>query len=70
MFLDSVIYLKNPPNMSVTSIGTGANRWEVMSPSLFPRQTFKEAAQLMHERKFALPVLDAQGQVIGIPDPW
>jgi len=49
---------------------TGANGWEVMSRdrSLFSDKPLKEAAQLMHERSVhRLPVLDAQGQVIGIP---
>lgn len=41
-----------------------------MSPSpitISPDKPLKEAAQLMHEREIRrLPVLDAQGQVIGI----
>lgn len=71
MFLDSVIYLKNPAQYERDlHKALGQTVGEVMSPSpitISPDKPLKEAAQLMHEREIRrLPVLDAQGQVIGI----
>jgi CBS domain-containing protein len=71
MFLDSVIYLKNPAQYERDlHKALGQTVGEVMSHdpiTVSPDKPLKEAAQLMHERSVhRLPVLDAQGQVIGI----
>jgi CBS domain-containing protein len=71
MFLDSVIYLKNPAQYERDlHKALGQTVGEVMSRdpiTVSPDKPLKEAAQLMHERSVhRLPVLDAQGQVIGI----
>ncbi len=71
MLLDSVIYLKNPAQYERDlHKALGQTVGEVMSGdpiTIFPDKPLKEAAQLMHEREVRrLPVVDAQGQVIGI----
>lgn len=71
MLLDSVIYLKNPAQYERDlHKALGQTVGEVMSSdpiTISPDKPLKEAAQLMHEREVRrLPVLDAQGQVIGI----
>jgi CBS domain-containing protein len=71
MLLDSVIYLKNPLQYErELHKALGQTVGDVMSPApvtIKPNQTVPEAARLMHERNIhRLPVLDAQGQVIGI----
>jgi len=73
MFLDSVIYLKNPAQYE-RDLHKAPNQTGKLEPFAISisRQTFKRSCQLMHEREIAVcgTVLDAQGQVIGIPDPW
>lgn len=71
MLLDSVIYLKNPAQYERDlHKALGQTVGEVMSRdpiTISPDKPLKEAAQLMHEREVRrLPVVDAQGQVIGI----
>ncbi len=71
MFLDSVIYLKNPAQYErELHKALGQTVGEVMSRdpiTISSDKPLKEAAQLMHEREIRrLPVLDAQGQVKGI----
>jgi CBS domain-containing protein len=71
MFLDSVIYLKNPAAYERDlHKALGQTVGEVMSKNpiaISPEKPLKEAAQLMHDRSIhRLPVLDAEGQVIGI----
>ena len=71
MFLDSVIYLKNPTTYERDlHKALGQTVGEVMTSDLVtvtPDKPLKEAAQLMHEREVRrLPVLDAEGHVIGI----
>ncbi|MFN6559602.1 MAG: CBS domain-containing protein [Nostoc sp. ChiSLP01] len=71
MFLDSVIYLKNPATYERDlHKALGQTVGEVMSTNpitISPEKTLKEAATLMHDRSVhRLPVLDSAGQVIGI----
>ncbi|WP_445637240.1 CBS domain-containing protein [Nostoc sp. DSM 114161] len=71
MFLDSVIYLKNPATYERDlHKALGQTVGEVMSTNpitISPEKTLKEAATLMHDRSVhRLPVLDSTGQVIGI----
>lgn len=71
MFLDSVIYLKNPAAYDRDlHKALGQTVGEVMSKNpvaISPEKPLKEAAQIMHDRNIhRLPVLDAQGQVMGI----
>ncbi len=71
MFLDSVIFLKNPAQYERDlHKALGQTVGEVMSSdpiTVSPDKPLREAAQLMHERKVhRLPVLDATGHVIGI----
>ncbi|MEH1781158.1 MAG: CBS domain-containing protein [Nostoc sp.] len=71
MFLDSVIYLKNPATYERDlHKALGQTVGEVMSKSpiaISPDKTLKEAATIMHDRSVhRLPVLDSMGQVIGI----
>jgi CBS domain-containing protein len=71
MFLDSVIYLQNPARYEKEiHKALGQTVGEVMSDkpiSIYPHQTLKEAAHLMHEKKIRrLPVINDDGQVIGI----
>ncbi|WP_066375122.1 MULTISPECIES: CBS domain-containing protein [unclassified Anabaena] len=71
MFLDSVIYLKNPAAYERDlHKALGQTVGEVMSKNpvtITPDKTVKQAAQLMHDRSVhRLPVLDSTGQVIGI----
>ncbi|MBV9385762.1 MAG: CBS domain-containing protein [Chroococcidiopsidaceae cyanobacterium CP_BM_ER_R8_30] len=71
MFLDSVIFLKNPATYERDlHKALGQTVGEVMSQeplTVDPDKPLKDAAQLMHERKVhRLPVLDASGHVIGI----
>ena len=71
MFLDIVIYLKNPTTYERDlHKALGQTVGEVMSSdpvTVSPDKPLKEAAQLMHEREVRrLLVLDAEGHVIGI----
>ncbi|MGE5656507.1 MAG: CBS domain-containing protein [Actinomycetota bacterium] len=71
MVLDSVIYLENPARYERDlHKALGQTVGEVMSPApitITPDKPLKEAARLMHERSIhRLPVLDADGNVIGI----
>jgi CBS domain-containing protein len=71
MFLDSVIYLKNPATYDRDlHKALGQTVGEVMSKNpitISPNKTLKEAAQMMHDRNVhRLPVLDNEGQVVGI----
>ena len=71
MFLDSVIFLKNPAAYERDlHKALGQTVGEVMSRdpvTVSPDKPIKEAAQLMHDRSVhRLPVVDANGEVIGI----
>jgi CBS domain-containing protein len=71
MFLDSVIYLRNPATYDRDlHKALGQTVGEVMSKNpitISPNKTLKEAAQLMHDRSVhRLPVLDSAAQVIGV----
>jgi CBS domain-containing protein len=71
MFLDSVIYLQNPADYDRDlHKALGQTVGEVMSKNpitISPEKTLKEAAKIMHDRSVhRLPVLDSEGQVIGI----
>ncbi len=71
MFLDSVIYLQNPATFERDlHKALGQTVGEVMSKNpvtISLDNTVKEAAKLMHDRKIhRLPVVDSEGQVIGI----
>jgi CBS domain-containing protein len=71
MFLDSIIYLKNPAAYERDlHKALGQTVGEVMSKNpitISPDKTVKEAAKILNERKVhRLPVVDSQGQVIGI----
>jgi CBS domain-containing protein len=71
MFLDSIIYLKNPAAYERDlHKALGQTVGEVMSKNpitISPDKTVKEAAKILNERKVhRLPVVDGQGQVIGI----
>ena len=71
MLLDTVIYLKNPAQYERDlHKALGQTVGEVMRRdpiTISPDKLLKEAAQLMHDREVRrLPVVDAQGQVIGI----
>jgi CBS domain-containing protein len=71
MFLDSVIFLKNPAQYERDlHKALGQTVGEVMSKDVItvaPDKPLRDAAQLMHDRKVQrLPVLDADGKVIGI----
>lgn len=71
MFLDSVIFLKNPASYERDlHKALGQTVGEVMSRdpvTVSPEKLLKDAAQLMHDRSIhRLPVVDTKGQVIGI----
>jgi CBS domain-containing protein len=71
MFLDSVIYLKNPAAYERDlHKALGQTVREVMSKqpiTVSPDKTLREAAKIMNDRNVhRLPVLDSEGQVIGI----
>lgn len=71
MFLDSVIYLKNPATYERDlHKALGQTVGEVMSRdpvSISPDKPLKDAAGLMHDRSVRrLLVLDAQSHVVGI----
>jgi CBS domain-containing protein len=71
MFLDSVIYLKNPATYERDlHKALGQTVGEVMSKNpitISPDKTLREAATIMHDRSVhRLPVLDSTDQVIGI----
>ena len=71
MFLDSVIFLKNPAQYERDlHKALGQTVGEVMSTdpvTVSPDKPIKEAAQLMHDRSVhRLPVVNTTGQVIGI----
>lgn len=71
MFLDSVIYLKNPAAYERDlHKALGQTVGEVMSSdsiSISPDKSLKDAAQLMHSREVRrLPVVDAQNHIVGI----
>jgi CBS domain-containing protein len=71
MFLDSVIFLKNPAQYERDlHKALGQTVGEVMSQDVItvaPDKPLRDAARLMHDRKVQrLPVVDASGKVIGI----
>lgn len=71
MFLDSVIFLKNPAEYERDlHKALGQTVGEVMSHdpvTVSPDKLLKDAAQLMHDRSVhRLPVVDANGRVTGI----
>ena len=71
MFLDSVIYLQNPATYErELHKALGQTVGEVMSKNpltISPDKSLREAAKIINDRKVhRLPVLDSQGQVIGI----
>ncbi|NHC35855.1 CBS domain-containing protein [Scytonema millei] len=71
MFLDSVIFLKNPAQYERDlHKALGQTVGEVMSQDVItvaPDKPLRDAAQLMHDRKIQrLPVVDPSGKVIGI----
>ncbi|MCC5655584.1 CBS domain-containing protein [Nostoc sp. XA010] len=71
MFLDSVIYLKNPATYERDlHKALGQTVGEVMSKNpitISANKTLREAATIMHDRSVhRLPVLDDTDQVIGI----
>ncbi|MUG97046.1 CBS domain-containing protein [Scytonema sp. UIC 10036] len=71
MFLDSVIYLQNPATYERDlHKALGQTVGEVMTHNpitISPDKTVTEAARLMHDRNIhRLPVLDSEGQVVGI----
>jgi CBS domain-containing protein len=71
MFLDSVIFLKNPAQYERDlHKALGQTVAEVMSKDLItvaPDKPLRDAAQLMHDRKVQrLVVVDSSGKVIGI----
>ena len=71
MFLDSVIFLKNPASYERDlHKALGQTVGEVMSRdpvTVSPDKLLKDAAQLMHDRSVhRLPVVDVNVQVIGI----
>lgn len=71
MFLDSVIYLQNPATYERDlHKALGQTVGEIMSKnpiSVSPDKSLRDAAKLMHDKSIhRLPVLDSEGQVIGI----
>lgn len=71
MFLDSVIFLENPAKYEKElHKALGQTVEEVMSTkpiTVTPEQPLREAAKVMHEKHVRrLPVLDAEGKVVGI----
>ncbi len=71
MFLDSVIYLKNPRRYEKeVHKALGQTVGEVMSSrpqSIQPERPLSEAAHLMHQRDIRrLPVISPEGKVVGI----
>jgi len=71
MFLDSVIYLQNPATYERDlHKALGQTVGEVMSKNpitISPDKTVREAAKVMQDHSVhRLPVLDSEGQVIGI----
>jgi CBS domain-containing protein len=70
--LDSVIYLKNPAKYNQElHKALGQTVGEVMTSEKLvtatPDQPLRDAAQIMHDKQVRrLPVVDGQGQVIGI----
>jgi CBS domain-containing protein len=71
MLLDSVIYLQNPARYEKEiHKALGQTVAEVMSDkpiAIESNRSVKEAAHIMHEKKIRrLPVLDRQGQLVGI----
>jgi len=71
MLLDSVIYLENPGHYErELHKSLGQTVKDVMSANpitVTPDKPLREAAQLLHEHKVhRLPVLNANGQVVGI----
>lgn len=71
MLLDSVIYLKNP-NQYTQEIHKALGQLvrDVMTArvvTISPQKSLREAAHLMHEKRIRrLPVVDDQGQVVGM----
>jgi CBS domain-containing protein len=71
MFLDSVIYLQNPATYERDlHKALGQTVGEVMSKdpiTISPDKSLRDAARLMHDKHInRLPILDSEGQVIGI----
>ena len=72
MLLDSIIYLENPAKHErELHKALGQTVGEVMTAkdivTIKPDRAIRDAAQIMHEQKVhRLPVVDAEGKVIGI----
>ncbi|MBF2065716.1 MAG: CBS domain-containing protein [Calothrix sp. C42_A2020_038] len=71
MFLDSVIYLQNPATYERDlHKALGQTVGDVMSKdpiTISPDKSLRDAAKLMHDKNVhRLPILDGEGQVIGI----
>jgi CBS domain-containing protein len=71
MFLDSVIYLQNPATYERDlHKALGQTVGEVMSKdpvTISKDKSLRDAAKLMHDKNVhRLPILDSEGQVIGI----
>jgi CBS domain-containing protein len=71
MFLDSVIYLQNPATYERDlHKALGQTVGEVMTKdpiTVSPDKSLRDAAKLMHDKNVhRLPILDSEGQVIGI----
>lgn len=71
MFLDSVIYLKNPARYEKEiHKALGQTVGDVMTEkpiSIKPNQPLREAANLMHNKEIRrLPVVDEEGHLVGI----
>lgn len=71
MLLDSVIYLKSPKKYNEElHKALGQSVQDVMTAKVItirPDKTVREAAHLMHDKRIRrLPVVDDQGQVVGI----
>ncbi|MBR8835970.1 MAG: CBS domain-containing protein [Stigonema ocellatum SAG 48.90 = DSM 106950] len=71
MFLDSVIYLQNPATYERDlhkALGQTVGEAMTKNPiTISPNKSLKEAAKVMQEHSLhRLPVLDSEGQVVGI----
>ncbi|MEA5571298.1 CBS domain-containing protein [Calothrix sp. UHCC 0171] len=71
MFLDSVIYLQNPATYDRDlHKALGQTVGDVMSKNpitVSPDKPLRDAARLMHDKSIhRLPILDSEGQVVGI----
>ncbi|MDB9496119.1 CBS domain-containing protein [Spirulina major CS-329] len=71
MFLDSVIFLQNPARYEQElhkSLGQTVGEVMTKKPiTAQPDQSLRDAARIMHEKHVRrLPVVDANGQIVGI----